>query len=520
MTHLPHSRTVPLDFVSEGRRRWMWMFACMLAFMVLGFAFEARAQIFSVVGLGCGGLLIGGVCPSNIEDGIFTYFVCNMETLIGEVFGQFYCQLNLQFRTPMTAALTLAVALFGVSFTIGLTQATAKEFMVFLLKIALIWGFATQAELLIGVAYSFFMGGLKEGIAIVVGAIIPVGGYTPGTGTGGGEIYRYMDDIFNNFVTLTTESAGADPDAAATATGDAEFCKNALFAALVLLAIAFPPLFIVGVMVLLKFVMFFLRAAFGYIYAIIGISFLIVLAPIFLTFAFWRPTRQYFDKWLGHLAAMALQMVIIFAFIAFVLSMDVSSVAKDLMNLVVPNKTAVESPGIKWPWQLCTICEFTVTKSTGTGTSVPIDTAKCNEDPGKPIDPAALMGPSHSGTRDTLLKLASKTLLTLLVLSYVVSALLDTVPVMARMIASAGNVTSPALAAKQDPVTGAQNLLPAEKAFDSFQKAFEDRLSKGGNPVTAYSEAFTDASKALMVGTRDGGKGLTQQLTDWLGNPI
>jgi len=489
--------------------RWLLLIACLLACAVALFAPAAHAQVFGSVGSGCGGLLTAGNCPADIKDGVFSYFVCNMEKLIGELFGQFYCTLNEQFKGPMTAVITLAIVTFGIAFMIGIVQATARDFVLFLLKVVFVWGFATQADLLIGVAYKFFMGGLKEGIAIVVGAAFdPPAGFNI-TGTGGERIYSYMDEIFNKFVSFTTESSGVDPNAA---NGDENFCKNAIFAAMALLAIAFPPLFVLGVFLLIKFVLFFLRAVFGYIYAIIGISFLIVIAPIFLSFAFWRQTRQYFDKWIGYLAGFALQMVIVFAFIAFVLSMDVSSVAKDLMNLVVPYPKAVETTGIKWPWKFCTICEFTVTEGT---TDTPGGTAKCNE-PIKPIDPAALMGGAdQQGTRDTLMKLASKVLLTLLVLAYVVNALLDLVPQLAQRIAAAGGIMGmPSLASRRE------NPLPGEEAIETAGEKFSQQISAGGNPVTAYSQAFSEASKALLVGTSEGGKGLRQNLVDWVANPV
>lgn len=500
--------------------------ATLLGAWVVLYAAPAYASFFGDLAKatgGCGSFIIA-VCPTSLEDGIFTYFVCNMEKLIGEVFGKFYCALAIQVKGPLTAAMTLAVITFGVAFTIGVIQATAKDFMLFLLKAAAIWAFATSPELLVGVVYNFFVGGLKQGIGLVTNAIFfdanNLLSYVGGTTFGGQEVYRYMDEVFNRFAGFASESVGAEA-------GDADYCKNAIFAALVLFAIAFPPLFAIGVFLVIKFVLFFLRAVFGYIYALLGITFLILLAPIFLPFAFWRQTKQYFDKWIGHLAAFALQMIIVFAFIALILSMNVSSIARDLMDLIVPYNKSTESSGITWPWEVCTICEFNVVDGDGAivtgGDLPPGGTAKCTTDPGTPIDPAALMGPAEAETRDTLLKLASKVILTLLVLVYVVNALLDVIPNMARMIASAGSILSPNLTGTSDqgrPV----NQLPGEKAFGSFQQAFEGRLAEGGNPITAYSEAFTNASRAMLTGRDANGnvtyQGLSQNLMDWLGNPV
>lgn len=516
----------------EQYRATLIGFGLVLAFLVLSFAFSAHAQVFGSVnsGFGCGAgggggggsILQQGSCPSSIEDGkIFSYFVCNMEKLIGEVFGQFYCQLQSQFFGPMSAVVTLAITLFGVAFLIGVVQATARDAMIFLFKVCAVWGFATQADLLIGVAYNFFMGGLKEGIAIVVSGIFhPPSGMSV-SGEGGQRVYEYMDEVFKKFVTFSTESAGSDSSGGGTGSGSGSGednpCKNAIFAALALLALAFPPLFALGIFLFIKFIIFFLRAVFGYIYAIIGISLLIVLAPIFLSFYFWQATRQFFDSWIGYLVSFAMQMVIIFAFIAFVLSMDFKSIAKELLDLVVPYKESVERPGMRWPWEVCTICEFTVTDSNSGSGGTPGGSVKCKDNPGKPIPPSELAGPGNSsagGMNSTLLKLTAKVVLTLVVLAYVLTALLEIIPQLASRIASAGGAYAP-------PLVGPNMPLPGEKAFQTFEQQFMERLNQGGNPVTAYSEAFKEATSALMVGARGAsggnvGPGISQLLQDYL----
>lgn len=501
-------------------------FLCVILLAVLTFltfSASANAQIFGSVsgGFSCsagggGGQLLnsGGQCPSSYEDGkIFSYFVCQIEKLISEVFGEFYCQLQTKLIDPMTAVITLAVVLFGIAFTIGIVPATAKDSMLFLFKVAVVWGFATQADLMIGVGYNFFMGGLKEGIAIVVGAIFQpdsgVSGFSP-SGQGGQQIYEYMDTIFKKIITLTTESAGKG-ETGAGAGGDQNFCKNAIFGALTLLLVAFPPLFIMGVFFLFKFVLFFLRAVLGYIYAVMGISFLVCIAPIFLSFYFWRATQQYFFRWLALLGGFAIQMVVIFAFISFVLSMNASSVGKDLLALVVPYNKSVEAPGVRWPWKVCTICDFEIVDSNGNvvsgggGNVPPTGSVRCKDNPGKPLNPGTLAGApktddagggaaASGDMRNTLLKLATKVILTMLVLMQVVLALFDVVPQMAAQLASSRTL----LVNNRDPLPGEQQITKAVEAFG-------ENIGSGQS-ITAASEAFKEQSKLAFK--------------SWLSNPV
>ncbi len=523
------------------------LFGLFVAFTMMSYAFSAHAQVFGSVnsgfscgagGGGAGSILQQGQCPSSMEDGkVFSYFVCQMEKLIGETFGEFYCQLQGKFFGPMSAVITLAITLFGVAFITGIVQASGRDVMIFLFKVCVVWGFATQADLLIGVAYKFFMGGLKTGIEIVVSSVFTPDSSVNITGKGGERIYSYMDEIFKKLVNMSTESiqdggSGSGSGSGSASNSNDNTCKNAIFAILTLLAIAFPPLFALGVFLFIKLAAFFLRAVFGYIYAIIGISFLIVLAPIFLSFYFWRQTQEYYEKWLGHLASFAVQMVIIFAFISFLLSMNVKSITKDLLDLVVPYNKSVETQGIRWPWKVCTLCEFEVTDSStgggstggGGGREAPAGSVKCKENPGKPMPPTSLSGPGNNasgGMNGTLLKLASKVLITLVVLTYIVSSLLELVPQLASRIASAGiggsRVQAGALVGKNMP-------LPAEQALETFEKNFMDRLGKGGNPVTAYSEAFTQASSAMVTGASRAsggqvtGTGMSQMFQNFLWN--
>lgn len=498
----------------ERYRFHLVAFGLVVAFAVMSFAFAAHAQLggganagFNCAYAGTNNILQSGNCPESIEDGkIFSYFVCQMEKLIGETFGQLYCQVQGHFFGPMSAVITLAIVIFGVAFTIGVVQATARDAMLFLFKVVAVWGFATQADLLIGVAYNFFIGGLKEGIAIVVSGIFhPADSTLSLTGTGGERVYAYMDEVFKKFVTMSTDSAGAGQNGGGGGGGGSgdNPCKNAIFALLTLFALAFPPLFALGIFLFIKFVAFFLRAVFGYVYAIIGISFLIVLAPIFLAFYFWRQTQEYTAKWIAYLASFALQMVIIFSFIAFVLSMDFKSISKDLFDLVVPYNQSMETSGIRWPWKVCSICEFTVTDSSGqavSGGSIPPGgSVKCKDNPGKPIPPHAFLGPGNNanggGMNQTLLKLAARTVLTLAVLAYVLTALLDVVPTMAARLASGNMIAA-------QPLVGPNMPLPLESGLQAFEQKFMEGLNKGGNPVTAYSEAFKQGSSALMQSFR------------------
>jgi hypothetical protein len=201
-------------------------------------------------------------------------------------------------------------------------------------------------------------------------------------------------------------------------------------------------------------------------------------------------------------------MVVIFAFIAFILSMDASRVGKELLDLIVPYNKNVEQSGVRWPWQVCTICEFEVVEGQGAGAGggaggkeVPAGGVRCKENPGKPLNPGSLAGFASSDDsqvtpemRNTLLKVAAKTILTLLVLIYVINALLDLIPQVAQRLASVGVVIAPDLMDVKAH--------PGHEKLQEMEEAFSKRMMQGGDPVTAWSDAFKEMSAALTGSRR------------------
>jgi hypothetical protein len=114
------------------------------------------------------------------------------------------------------------------------------------------------------------------------------------------------------------------------------------------------------------------------------------------------------------------------------------------------------------------------------------------------------------------MKLMAKVIITLLILAYVLTALLDIVPALAAKLAATTAIAPGAL-------VGGEMKLPMEDAFATFEKQFTENFNKqGGNPV----QAFKDASAALVGGKQDitGGtfdnKGLRQIFNDYLWNPL
>ncbi|MFM9889344.1 MAG: type IV secretion system protein [Rickettsiales bacterium] len=480
----------------------------------------------------------GTKCPTVLAfNNIFSFLICNFEHLSSNLLGNMYCGVVAALTPAFLAVVTLAVTFQGVSFTLGLNpRATARDLQIFLLKISIITAFATNADYLIGLGYNFFVNGIRDGALVVLSAIPggPNGNIKDGT-----QLYKLLDGFLGKVITFATDYLGAQ------ATGDKkDFCKNAIFAVMAIMAVAFPPIFYLGLLILFRIAITFLRAVFGYIYAIVGIAFLMVLSPFFLSFALFRQTQQLFEKWVGYMVSFALQIVLLFAFLTFILLIDVKHISESLPNIIVYNENPQETTSFRFPWQYCTLCDFkivdkndkeiTADKSGRYKSLIGEGKMVCKDNPPKPIGALQALAPPAKKTTgltaqqsaeqnrrtSALLTFAGFGLLSLLVLAYVIEEILALLPSMAQSLASSygGASYAPQLGGGFSPygrstaslpfeglgreMFGEDSVDPSRASIGSFGRG----LAHSGDSVTGTVKGVRDAVSGLITG-RDG-KGL------------
>lgn len=458
-------------------------------------------------------------CPTTLQmDNVFSFLICNMETLSSNLMGSMYCGMISALVPAVMAVLTLAVIFFGIGFTIGVIPATARDFQKFMIKVAFIAVFATQADYLIGFGYKFLITGAREGIAVALSGLYAPPGATTTTVTGA-EIYGYLDRFLGRAMMFATDYIGNDWGT------DRNPCQNAIFAVMAIMAVAFPPLFFICVLIIFKIILTFLRAVFGYVYALIGIAFLLTLAPFFLSFGLFTQTKPFFDKWLGYLASMALQMVLVFAFLAFIVSIDVKHISGSLVSIIVPVEDVKETTSLRLPWRYCTLCEFKVI-NTDTGAEIPESEfeefigkgeMQCRENPGRPIRvfDATAPDPGKAPNRqiqNALLKFAATGLLSLLILAYIIDALLRYIPALAQYLASGmGAPYTPQLAGGESVRSIPTMEMPMgdviDRFGDNYARGYQAATAEGGSSLHGATRGLADAMSMLVTGRDTQGRG-------------
>ena len=196
--------------------------------------------------------------------------------------------------------------------------------MLLLFKIGLVWTFATQSEYAIGIAQKFFIDFAKEGSGMVWDAVSGTSGTTDAPTGKITAVDSKIDEATNFASNSAGNSFASDMD---------PVCKKAMMSLVFFLFLTMPVLFLIALIYIYSLIRLFATALLFYFKSIILISFLIMLAPIFVSFALFKRTSELFETWVKLLATNALQMLIMFAFFAMITLIDFGSFFQELFNL-------------------------------------------------------------------------------------------------------------------------------------------------------------------------------------------
>ncbi|MCD6035501.1 MAG: hypothetical protein K0R63_1242 [Rickettsiales bacterium] len=226
-------------------------------------------------------------------------------------------------RSAVMATLTLYIMFLGIKAALGQVQSHYEVMQAFI-KILVVMYFAVSDGWL--TYYPFLLGGMAQLAQMVfnydasTGAILDQGGqvvreltsfcyYDPSTYPSGKESLALWDSldcrVFYYF--------GMTPEMP-------WFPKNFFLAIANIFSyniLIFLTLLIFGVMFLLIAV----QAVRIYIVSIIAVTILVYVSPIFIPLVLFQPTRQFFQNWMDELVGYLLYPLVMFAFMALVLSL-------------------------------------------------------------------------------------------------------------------------------------------------------------------------------------------------------
>jgi len=506
-------------------------------------------------GIASGQLFVSGAgCPTSLTmDDVFSFLVCNFEQLSSNVMGAMYCGMVQNLAPSVMVAVALATSLYGVMFTFGMIPATGQEALKFLLKCAFVIAFATKADYLIGIAYRGALGAISAGSTIAISLMARDGVTT------GANVYAQLDGFLSTLFHYATDYL-TNPTTGPAATATASMCKNALFAVIGTMFVVFPMLGYMGLMLVARILMTFFRSVFAYIYAIVGITFILLLAPFFVVFSLFKLTSNLFDRWLGYLVSFTLQVVLLFSFLAFIFSMHLErqSVVTNLTAAIMYNSEQAESSSFRLPFSYCTLCDFEVQdkithavitekdpnyiangqmvcKDHSADSPVPAglqritipDPASTTTPPATrtvsaiPMRPTFATSPDSKGQISSLISFAGNGILSLIILALVIEHMLKLIPTIAQTLASSMSATyatqlgggGPNAQGDYRSDAGAPEMqMPGESIVQNFGSGFSGGFGSQRN-------AISGAAAGLKGGADNVTKSLGGALGDFLSDP-
>lgn len=336
---------------------------CIFALLLIGFSHSAEASLLNMdidKALTCS----SGGSPSSMSifkynnqgatpvtcdgtGGFFSRFMCIFETTLGMVIAVVFCHLSQAWVEPFGALALLMMAALGIGFITGITEFTMKEMAIAMFKIGLIAAFAFNTDIALKVAFAFFMNVVQNtvemfGQAITGGPPIPI------------DSFQGADDALEAGVKPAIRSCEN--------TGIIGFFASAaLIIMFLVIIIVMPFIGLLFLSIAVNATGFFARAAFGYLYSLVLLTFLIAAMPIFLSLALFKVTRDSFESWLAHLFSNTVQIMLVFAFLAFARMVDFGEFLRQVDSLMVLRTFSVDVMPFKYVagdllGGYCTIC--------------------------------------------------------------------------------------------------------------------------------------------------------------------
>lgn len=270
---------------------WSMLFC----FIIISTASAAFAQI--------GGLSIGTCAPNIPEWMVTTRVVYCVENSIVSAVVAFLSMLSEIMWPTVTAVLLFSAALFGIRISLG-EQELTKETITYLIKLGVVIMFSVNLGGFASIPFAV----VEEAITLVVG------GWSP---------WEQIDLMLAKFF-------GFGPQLALFQ-GLLSIIGAALFS-----SAAGGLMFIIGLLVILGILNLVFRAVYTYLAALMVLAFTIIISPIAVPAAMYRPTQRHFKKWLDLLIGVMVLPVILFGFLWIFLGMVDTTIAS-IFNLLGGN---------------------------------------------------------------------------------------------------------------------------------------------------------------------------------------
>jgi hypothetical protein len=214
------------------------------------------------------------------------------------------------------AAVTLAVVLLGAALLTGLIEKPARDVFVFLLKLAMVvylvqtstvqWVYDSSIETMDALTDSVFTFGK--------------GGEVEGRCTPHDEdiLWDRVDCMLDVIIGIKQEGSGAQNKVSPDKSGIKRGMMHFFYANMTSGGMG-AMIGLLGLYTLFSFVFAVIKSLHTYLAAVLALSFILILMPMFVPMLMFKATRNYFDKWYRISISFILQPVLLFGFLSLMM---------------------------------------------------------------------------------------------------------------------------------------------------------------------------------------------------------
>lgn len=240
------------------------------------------------------------------------YIVTCTKTVVLQAFREFLYQFYTIVHVIITAALTLAVVLFGVMLMTGVIEKSARDSFVGLFKFACVLFFVRPDT----VDQIFNMGmDAMDGLTDIVFQ------FGKGSGSSGrcfdnATIWDRVDCMLDVLIGIVKGggAGGGASDVQGISRGTMHFWMSSIAGSGIGALVG-----VLGFYTAYQVLMATIKSIHTYLAAIIALAFVLMLAPMFVPMIMFKASRTYFDKWQRIATSFVLQPVILFAFLSLMM---------------------------------------------------------------------------------------------------------------------------------------------------------------------------------------------------------
>lgn len=245
----------------------------------------------------------------------------------------YFIKMYVYFKSALSAFLTFGVIIYGLMLAAGMVENVKRDSFVLLLKIAFIVFFAQNLDdiyfwvidMMDGLIalYFHYATSFDSGQCMIIGI-----GYGP---------FQRLDCMMDLVIGLKTSDYGGSYSQRVEGEGVSRGLIGFFFHAGVSTTVGMV-ISAIGFVIVYTLVFIVIKVVFMYLMSIIGLSFMVMLGPIFIPLVIFKATKPYFDKWINLIVSFGLQPVIMFAYVALmIIAFDkaIFSGSNSLMGAIV-----------------------------------------------------------------------------------------------------------------------------------------------------------------------------------------